>query len=85
MDLHLEAQSAQRIRRDIDLGHYREPAEVVAHALSLLQDEQEWLAQTRDHLDARITESMAQIERGEGVPGDQLLDVLADRRQQSSR
>jgi hypothetical protein len=32
-------------------------------------------------LDARFEESMAQIDRGEGIPGDRILDVLAERRQ----
>ena len=33
------AQTEQRIQREIDLGHYREPAEVMNRALDLLEAE----------------------------------------------
>jgi len=36
MTLTLDPQLEQRIQREIDLGHYGDPSEVIAHALSLL-------------------------------------------------
>ena len=39
MTLTLDPRTEQRIQREIELGHYREPAEVVAHAVSLLDAE----------------------------------------------
>jgi Arc/MetJ-type ribon-helix-helix transcriptional regulator len=38
MTVTLDPTSEQRIQREIERGHYREPAEVVAHALALLDD-----------------------------------------------
>jgi antitoxin ParD1/3/4 len=80
MNLALDPASEQLIQVELDRGHYSEPSEVVAHALSLLHAEQEWLEASKSALNARLAESMAQIERGEGIPGDRILEVLAERR-----
>jgi antitoxin ParD1/3/4 len=80
MDLALDAATEQRIQRALERGHYSEPAEVIAHALNLLQAEEEWLETKKAALQRRLEESMAQIDRGEGIPGDRILDVLAERR-----
>jgi hypothetical protein len=32
-------------------------------------------------LNARLEQSMRQIDRGEGIPGDRILEVLQERRQ----
>jgi DNA-binding phage protein len=46
-----------------------------------LDDEPELSPQARIDLDARLERGMAQIARGEGIPGDRLMQALADRRQ----
>jgi antitoxin ParD1/3/4 len=81
MNLALDPATEQRIQRELERGHYSEPAEVIAHALNLLQAEEEWLETKKAELQKRLEESMAQIDRGEGVPGDRILQVLAERRQ----
>ena len=81
MNLNLDPATEQRIQREIDLGHYREPAEVIARAVALLEAEEDWLFQNKAAMNHRLEESMGQIERGEGIPGDQLLDYLATKRQ----
>jgi Arc/MetJ-type ribon-helix-helix transcriptional regulator len=81
MNLGIDLASEQRIQLELDRGHYSEPAEVVAHALNLLQAEQEWLDASKAALNERLKESMAQIDRGEGIPGHRILQVLEDRRQ----
>ena len=80
MNLTLDAKTEHRIQRELDRGHFREPAEVIAHALDLLDAEEAWLVNNRAALNRRLRESMAQIGRGEGIPGDQLLDYLAEKR-----
>jgi antitoxin ParD1/3/4 len=80
MNLVLDPETEQRIQREMERGHYREPAEVIAHALNLLQAEEEWLEMSKPALNARLQESMAQIERGEGIAGERMLEVLAERR-----
>ena len=80
MPITLDAQTEQRIQREIDLGHYREPAEVINRALDLLEAQEAWSEEEQAELDAHLAESMAQIERGEGIPGDQVRARLAELR-----
>jgi hypothetical protein len=46
----LDSTTKRRIQRQIDLGHYREPAEVVAHALALLDHQAEWAQRGKELL-----------------------------------
>lgn len=83
MHVTLDAQTEERIQREIDRGHYREPADVIARAfdlLDLLEAEQAWLEANRDAIEARLTEFLAQIERGEGLTPDRAREILAERR-----
>lgn len=81
MSLALDPATEQRIQRELARGPYREPAELVNHALDLLDAEESSLLRNKAALDQRLEESMAQIKRGEGIPGDQLLQYLAEKRQ----
>ena len=85
MAINLDPATEQRIQREIDRGHYGSAAEVIAQALDLLEAEQEWLEMSKSALNQRLEQSMAQIDRGEGIPGDQLLQVLSERRQAQKR
>jgi Arc/MetJ-type ribon-helix-helix transcriptional regulator len=76
MDLSLDHASEQRIQREIERGHYREPAEVVAHALALLADQEDWLLRDKTVINQRLDESYAQIQLGEGIPGDEVRAIL---------
>jgi Arc/MetJ-type ribon-helix-helix transcriptional regulator len=80
MNIAIDPTAEERIQLELDRGHYSQPGEVIAHALNLLQAEQEWLETSKFALNARFEESMAQIERGEGIAGDRILEVLAERR-----
>jgi len=80
MAIGLDPGSEERIQRELARGHYGSPAEVISQALDLLQAEEEWLERSKSALNVRLQESMAQIDRGEGIPGDRLLEVLAQRR-----
>ena len=80
MSLALDPATEQRIQRALAQGPYRDPAELINHALNLLEAEEEWLLHNKEALDQRLKESIAQIERGEGIPGDKLLEHLAEKR-----
>ena len=82
MTVTLDAATEQRIQRKIEQGQFREPAEVIARALELLDDEAELARQARAALDARLQRSMDQIARGEGIPGERLIEALTERRSQ---
>ena len=80
MAITLNPATEQRIQREVELGHYTSADEFVAHALDLLEAEQEWLQISKSALNQRIEEHIAQMDRGEGIAGDQLLQHLAERR-----
>lgn len=80
MNLNLDPATQQRIQREIELGHYAEPAEVVAGAVALLEAEENWLLENKSVINERLKASMAQIERGQGIPADELVDYLAAKR-----
>jgi Arc/MetJ-type ribon-helix-helix transcriptional regulator len=73
MTLTLDPQLEQRIQHEMELGNHHSPAEVIAHALDVLE-------QDRRELDRHLDESMAQIQRGEGVSGDKVREVLSQLR-----
>ena len=79
LDPATEQRLTQRIQREIELGHCQDAAEVITRALNLLEAQEEWLLTNKDAINQRLDESMAEIERGEGIPGDQLREVLASR------
>ena len=80
MPLALDPATEQRIQRELARGPYREPAELINRALDLLEAQQDWLLQNRDPINRHIDQGMAEIGRGEGIPGDQVKERLAQRR-----
>ncbi len=80
MTLTLDAQLEQRIQSKIEAGSYHEPSDVISRALDLLDEDESWSEEEKIALDQRLTESAAQIQRGEGIPGDKLPEILAQLR-----
>ena len=80
MDLPLDPASQEIIQREVERGHYATPAEVVANSLALLEDHNLWLSVDKEALNRRLDESLAQVERGEGMTGEQLKAFLNERR-----
>ena len=85
MHLDLDAESQQCIQQELALGHYREPSEVVAHALSLLAAQQHWFALNKQAINHRLEESLAQADRGELYTPEQALALLEERRAQRAQ
>jgi Arc/MetJ-type ribon-helix-helix transcriptional regulator len=80
MSLTLDLQTEQRIQREMERGHFREPSEVINHALDLLEADDSWAAEERAELGQSLELAAAQIKRGEGIPGERLREHLAQRR-----
>ncbi len=77
MTLTLDSRLEKRIQQRIEDGSHGEPSEVIDHALDLLEADETWSDAEKAELDQRLTESMAQIQRGEGIPGHKVREVLA--------
>lgn len=79
MALTLDPQLEQRIQHEIDLGHYGDPAEVIAHALDLLDEQEAWLQRNKGAISERLEESFAQAERGEVYTAEEAARLLDQR------
>lgn len=67
MTLTLDAATEQSIQREIDLGHYANPAAVVAHAVALLVGETQTERSGR-----RLGEILDEGGNNPPIPGDEL-------------
>lgn len=77
MNVSLDQMTEQRIQREMERGHFHSPEEVIAQALSLLEEQQEWLLSNRDDIRDRIEASFEQVQRGEYLSGDDARSKLA--------
>jgi antitoxin ParD1/3/4 len=70
MTIQLRPELEQLIQKDIERGGYRSVEQFVERAIQLLHDEERLLQQNKDAIHEAIGEGLAQLDRGEGVPGD---------------
>jgi len=83
MAITLDATIEQRIQRQLDRGTFREPAELLAHALDLVEAEavqEDWLLRNREAINADLDRTFAQAARGEGYSLEEAEALLAERR-----
>jgi hypothetical protein len=80
MTLTLDSATQQRIEDELARGHYREPADVIVHALDLLDAERVEMEERRSGLVRRLERSFAQSESGETYSPEEARAVLAERR-----
>jgi Arc/MetJ-type ribon-helix-helix transcriptional regulator len=71
MALTLDPATEQRFQQELEAGGYRSPSDLVAHLLDLSKEAADQ-ATARAAFLARLDESIAQAERGEGISGEQL-------------
>ena len=83
MAITLDATIEQRIQRQLDRGAFREPAELLAHALDLVEAEaveQDWLLRNKEAINAYLDRTFAQAERGEGYSPEESRALLNQHR-----
>ena len=83
MAITLDDAFEQRIQRQIERGAFREPAELLAYALDLVEAEaapEDWLLRNKEAINADLDRTFAQAERGEGYSGEESRALLAQRR-----
>jgi Arc/MetJ-type ribon-helix-helix transcriptional regulator len=61
-------------------GVYHSPEEVIERALEVLRAEDEWLAQNEEAINQKIERGIAQLDRGEGISGEELRARLEERK-----
>ncbi|HLY59440.1 MAG TPA: type II toxin-antitoxin system ParD family antitoxin [Terriglobia bacterium] len=71
MTIKLRPEHEQMISEALNCGAYQNPAEVIGRALEILALEDEWLRENHEAVQAKIARGLAQLDRGEGIPGEE--------------
>lgn len=80
MTIRLRPELEALIQRDVQRGPYRSADEFVERAIEMLHEQEEWLAENRRRIAARIEHGFAQAERGELLDGEEAFQELRRRR-----
>ena len=66
-----------RIQRQLQSTRFASIEEVLQHLLETQEEQDRWLLEHREANNARIQRGIEQLDRGEGIPEDQLDAYLA--------
>ena len=78
MAIQLNSEQEHRIVEALRSGAYQGPGEVIDRALEILREQDEWLAANRPEIEAKISQGLQELDRGEGIPEDE-LDAYLER------
>jgi putative addiction module CopG family antidote len=81
MTIHLNPEPEALIREDVERGPYQSADEYVAQAVQMLHAHEQWLAENRADIAAKIEVGFAQAERGELSDPHQVRARLNERKQ----
>jgi antitoxin ParD1/3/4 len=65
------------IQQRLHSGAFENVEDVLLDALEIQREREAWLLENKAAIEAKIEHSLAQLDRGEGIPGDQLRSRLA--------
>jgi antitoxin ParD1/3/4 len=66
------------IQQRLHSGAFESVEDVLFDALEIQSEREVWLQENKEAINAKIERGLAQLDRGEGIPGDQLRTRLAD-------
>lgn len=75
--IELKPDQESRVAKALRSGAYSSPGDVIDRALEALQEQDEWLLAQRAEIHAQIHSGLEEVERGEGIPEDELDEYLA--------
>jgi Arc/MetJ-type ribon-helix-helix transcriptional regulator len=84
MEIRLRPELEGLIKQDIQRGSYKTVDEFVECAVSMLHEQEVWLAQNRAEIGARIDEGYAAAQRGELIDADAARSRLKELKQARS-
>ena len=79
--MHIEIHDAgleARLKRQIQATGASSPEEALLHLLETQEEQDSWLMENRETINAKIRRGVEQLDRGEGIPEDQLDAYLAE-------
>jgi antitoxin ParD1/3/4 len=81
MSIVLRPEHEKMITQAIQSGAYQNADQVIERALEVLRSEDEWLIDNKDAINEKLERAMAQLDRGEGVSGEDLRGRLETRKE----
>ncbi|MGO9126593.1 MAG: type II toxin-antitoxin system ParD family antitoxin [Terriglobales bacterium] len=84
MEIRPRPELADLIKQDVQRGSYQTVDEFVERAVSMLHEQEAWLAQNRTEIAAKIEEGYAAAQRGELIDADAARSRLAKLKQERS-
>jgi antitoxin ParD1/3/4 len=82
MAIQLRPELEEIIREDVRRGPYTSADEYLERAVTMLHEQENWLAAHRDEIAARIEEGLASVERGELADAEQVQARMRTRKQE---
>ena len=82
MTIRLKPELEALIQQDVARGPYQSADEFVAQAVQMLHEHEQWLADNRADIAAKIEHGFGQAERGELVDGEEAFRELRLRHDQ---
>ena len=76
MTIQLKPEQEHLVAEALRSGAYHTPDDVIDRALAVLHEQDEWLVAHRQAIDAKIRTGMEELDRGEGIPEDELDTYL---------
>ena len=73
------------IQQRLHSGAFESVEEVIYDALEVQREREAWLEENKEAIDAKIGRGLAQLDRGEVIPGEQLRERLAADKRRGSR
>ncbi|MFZ0477549.1 MAG: hypothetical protein WAL71_00255 [Terriglobales bacterium] len=84
MEIRLRPELEELIKQDVQRGPYETVDEFVEHAVSMLHEQETWLAANRADIQTKIAEGYASAERGELMSPDEARARLAELKRRRS-
>jgi antitoxin ParD1/3/4 len=76
MKIHLRPELEEMIKQDVQRGPYQSVDEFVERAISLLHDQEAWLAEHGSEIRAKIEQGYAAAQRGELIDSEQVRSTM---------
>lgn len=77
MDVQLSPELEKLVMKDVERGPYNNVEDYLAHAVTMLHEQEEQLASNQERIRAAIEEGWAEAERGEFISADQVKRDMA--------
>jgi antitoxin ParD1/3/4 len=80
MKIHLRPELEELIKQDVQRGPYQSVDEFVERAVSLLHEQETWLADHGTELREKIEQGYAAAQRGELIDSDRVRSIIQERK-----